>query len=72
MIDNDDIMLDERQVYEVRREEDNALIGVMYTRKTAQELLEEYYNAWQEECRIAVTFIDGQETIGQRNANNEA
>lgn len=74
MIDSeyDYVKLDEVQVFEVFREEDNAFIGVMYTRKSANELAEEYYNAWQEECRVGVSYIGGSQTIGERKANNEA
>jgi len=71
-MNNADIMLEDTQVYEVKREEDLALIGVMYTRKTANELLAEYEARWNEECYIAPSWIaDMPQTIGQRNANDE-
>ncbi len=72
MTDSDKLILGERQVYTVRREEDDALISWQSTRKAANIAAQEYYDAWQEECRIGVCFVLGTETIGQRNANNEA
>ena len=72
-MDNDNIMLEDTQVYEVKRVEDLALIGVMYTRKTANELLAEYEAKFDEECYVAPSWIaDKPETIGQRNANGVA
>ena len=72
MRNDNDIMLEDTQVYEVKREDDLALIGVMWTRKKAIELKEFYENAWDEPCYIARTWIaDKPETIGQRNANDE-
>ena len=72
MIDNDSIMLEDTQVYDVRRCEDGALIGIRYTRKVANELKAEYEDLWSEPCYVAITHIqDKPETIGQRNASNE-
>jgi len=69
---NDDIMLEDTQVYEVKREDDLALIGVMWTRKKAKELKAQYEATWNEPCYIARAWIaDKPETIGQRNANDE-
>ena len=64
-------MLPDRQVFQVKRIEDEALIGVCYTMKKAKDLAEEYYNAWQEECRIGRAFVPGGETVEQRNKNEE-
>jgi hypothetical protein len=71
-MNNDDIVLPDTQVYEVKRTEDLALIGVEYTRKAANELLESYEAQWDEECYVAPSWIERPETIGQRNANGEA
>ena len=72
VMNNDHIMLEDTQVYEVKREDDLALIGVEYTRKDANELRRVYEKLWKEECYISPYWIDRPQTIGERNANDEA
>ena len=72
-MNNDDIVLSDTQVYEVKRVEDLAMIGVEYTRKDANELRKAYEDRWNEECYVAPSWLEGKpQTIGQRNANDEA
>ena len=71
MNDFNNIMLNERQVYEVIRIEDNTFIAVHYTRKEAYQAMVEYVEDFAEPCRIGVSYIMGEETVGQRNENSE-
>lgn len=71
-MNSDNIELQDTQVYEVKRTEDLALIGVEYTRKAANELLKLYEAQWDEECYVASSWIDRPQTIGERHANDEA
>ena len=66
-----DHMLDERQVFEVIRIEDNTFICVHYTRKAARIAKLEYELDFDEPCRIARSFICGGETISARKKNDE-
>lgn len=67
----EELMLPETQIYLVKRVEDLALIGVEYTRRTANILLNAYEKEFDEECYIAPNYINRSETIQQRNENNQ-
>ena len=70
--ERDNMQLPDTQVYEVKRTEDLALIGVMYTRKEANELKDDYEAMYDEECYVAPSWIlDKPQTIGERDANDK-
>ena len=66
-----DQMLSERQVFEVIRIEDNCFIEVHYTMKLAVLAKLEYEINFDEQCRIGRSYITGEETVAQRNANEQ-
>ena len=67
-----DIMLDDTQVYAVRRIEDNALIEIHWTRGKAMTVANEYEAQFDEPCRIGVEYInDRPQSLEERKANDE-
>lgn len=67
-----EFMLNDTQVYEVRRIEDNAFIQVHYTMRDALKVAAEYEAEYNEPCRVAYSWIDRPETLAQRKANEAA
>ena len=43
--------------YQVRRIDDYALIGVMYTEDDATTLKDDYEQQWDEPCEVSPTYI---------------
>ena len=66
-----DQMLPNRQIFEVVRIEDGAFIEVHYTMKLAMLAKLEYEINFDEPCRVGRSYIMGEETIAQRNANEQ-
>ena len=68
---SDDYMLPDTMVYEVRREDDGAFIGVMHTRSTANGLLDQYERDWNEKCYVAESYINNKpQSLADRVAND--
>jgi hypothetical protein len=66
-----DQMLTERQVHVVYRIEDEAVIFVHYTAKTALEAAKDYEAKFKEPCRVGIGYVEGTETVEERNKNAE-
>jgi hypothetical protein len=64
-------MLPDRQTFTVMRIEDNQFIAFYKTMKEAVTAKTEYEDAWNEPCRIGRCFVSGEETVAQRNANEQ-
>ena len=64
-----DQMLNDVEVYAVKRTQDVALIGVEYTVEHAVKLRDDYMEAYDEDCYITPTYVDGKQTVAERNAN---
>ena len=64
-------LLPERQVHVVYRIEDEAVIFVHYTAKDAPAAAKDYEQKFKEPCRVGFGYIEGTETVEQRNKNAE-
>ena len=65
----EDHILDDKEVYDVRRIEDYALIGFEATMKEANKLKADYEAAWDEPCEVHPTYVLGPQSLNERHAN---